>query len=749
MCNMDVKTDYQQTPIPGVTIRVDGTTRTAIANNEGQFTITEAPIGPVHLIADGSTATVPGEYPDLSYNIVTVSGAENPLASPIYMVKLNTDSAVYAGLEDVEVTVPDMPGFKLEVAKGSVTFPDGAKEGYISITPVNINTVPMVPPNGIQPQMIVTIQPTGARFDPPAPFTVPNVDAQPPGKQLEMYSYDHDLEEFVAIGLGEVSEDGTVIKSKPSVGVIKAGWHMSPPPPPPTGTGNKSCTNTSNLVPDDCRQTKCGNVIAANETHSVKNKNVCMACEGMSVVPDASLVGEFVNVNKCEICDPNGGGIKRNAKVNNVQLTGIKDKYKVNEEITFDAFVTPDCPGGNTKPIYYEWDLGIVGYEKTAYGPFTAIYPQPGTYTISVKASCSGYKIGDQCSALASKVITIEQTVDYLEAVDANDSTRRASSGDTLQMVGDEKNAIIRKASITAIPKPGMSFGAEDPTWKSSASINTHVTGFDGETTVTWLKPNPGKSSVVANNDVSNLLDIEYVSGKERKYNSDNLKVIYDNIEKLLSLTVNGANTVENRTFFDFDAKATFTPVDVKNHPYTDESLVMDYKLKINYGFEGVPVPGWSLSLVDNVLEAGAFISGFQSIEGGAGFNWDKSVEPSVFELTQGKSDLAFNSKLSIELKALISTHKLIPIGGKASLTASALIDAQIDVEAIDEGLQLNPSLSIGAAFDGEYFYVIGSEEGFGRFDTFKPTWANVWWRPDCTGLTSCFTVEPIVMPLK
>jgi hypothetical protein len=40
--------------------------------------------------------------------------------------------------------------------------------------------VPMPPPNGMQPQFIVTIQPTGAMFDPPAKLTLPNVDGYAP-----------------------------------------------------------------------------------------------------------------------------------------------------------------------------------------------------------------------------------------------------------------------------------------------------------------------------------------------------------------------------------------------------------------------------------------------------------------------------------------------------------------------------------------------------------------------------------------
>jgi hypothetical protein len=220
----------QDSPIEGVTIRITGSNREAQTDIEGLFEITEAPVGPVHLIADGSTAVGDGEYPSLSYNIVTVSGVENPLASPIYMVKLDTSGAVFAGPTYVSVTLDSYPGFKLEIAKDSVTFPDGSTEGLISVTPVNASKVPMAPPNGMQPQFIVTIQPTGTIFDPPARLTLPNIDGHKPGAQVEMYSFDHDLEEFVSIGLGTVSENGTEVASNPGVGVIKAGWHCGSQP---------------------------------------------------------------------------------------------------------------------------------------------------------------------------------------------------------------------------------------------------------------------------------------------------------------------------------------------------------------------------------------------------------------------------------------------------------------------------------------------------------------------------------------
>lgn len=321
--------DNQDKPIPGVTIRVDGTTRQAVAEQSGQFKITNVPVGPVHLIADGSTATVDGEFPALSYNIVTVSGVDNPLAAPIYMVKLNTKNAVYAGLKDVEVTLDEVPGFKLEIPKGSVTFPDGSKEGQISVTAVNANKIPMAPPNGMQPQFIVTIQPTGAKFDPPAPLTLPNVDAHTPGAQVEMFSYDHDLEEFVAIGLGTVSEDGTVIKTNTGIGVIKAGWHCGAQP-----GGDGCCSGPS----------ECGDFCA--------DKNP--GCDaGCSIVPDRVLpeqVDGDCSTATCGGSEQNDGDIPEDDPSDCVNTVCTGPPEPDDSEVPAGADDCTVCEGGSAQP---------------------------------------------------------------------------------------------------------------------------------------------------------------------------------------------------------------------------------------------------------------------------------------------------------------------------------------------------------------------------------------------------------------
>ncbi|MDP2560630.1 hypothetical protein [Psychrobium sp. 1_MG-2023] len=327
--------DNQEEPIPGVTLRIEGSNREAISDSSGQFTIEQAPIGPLHIIADGSTATNEGEYPSLSFNLVTISGVDNPLPSPIYMVKLDTENAVYAGLADTVLELKEYPGFKLEIAKDSVTFPNGDKEGYISVTPVNAGTVPMAPPNGMQPKFIVTIQPTGTKFSPPAKLTLPNVDAHEPGAQVEMYSFDHDLEEFVAIGLGTVSEDGTLVTTNPGVGVIKAGWHCGSQPGGQSCAHNcpicQDCDGDCNCVPasgdprlaslnkvGDCKKAECsdGGVVTVNDNADAPEDDKVGDCKKFSCEDGSPVkVTDNTDETKCTTCGEDGPEAKPDGHV--------------------------------------------------------------------------------------------------------------------------------------------------------------------------------------------------------------------------------------------------------------------------------------------------------------------------------------------------------------------------------------------------------------------------------------------------
>jgi Glucodextranase, domain B/CarboxypepD_reg-like domain len=461
--------DNQDKPIPGVTVRVDGSERQDVTDEQGQFKIEQSPVGPVHLIADGSTATVDGEFPSLSYNIVTVAGVDNPLSAPIYMVRLDTEGAVRAGPTDVALTLPSYPGFKLEIARDSVTFPDGSREGLISVTPVNASKVPMAPPNGMQPQFIVTIQPTGTRFDPPARLSLPNVDGHAPGAQVEMYSYDHDLEEFVSIGLGTVSEDSLVVTSNPGVGVIKAGWHCGSQPGGSGCAHNcpvcRDCDGNCNCVPasgdprvssfeteGDCKTPACVNgdlkQVAANDPPKDDEKGNCKSiqCENGNPVEKEDKSDE----TKCTTCGENGPVPKPDGHVppedKCIICKGGKETKVPDEDVVKDTYTwaglaqvikdinvvlawagsdksIPEvtlsysnetkkvcCTAQNGAKTKEETDAGTLSFPKWSNEWIPTIPPWSGNYTFKVLGKEIGVKYGVRFDAGFGGSVDISRT---------------------------------------------------------------------------------------------------------------------------------------------------------------------------------------------------------------------------------------------------------------------------------------------------------------------------------------------------
>lgn len=308
--------DNSNIPLPGVTIRLfqihqgnTGNVPQQVAtpvqtDAQGQFTMQPVPVGVFKLMADGGTAQRPGSWPTIEYDMITVPGQNNTVGSPIFLPELKTSGQLCVGpLTGGTLTVPEAPGFALDIAPGSVTFPGGSRTGCVSVTTVNMDKVPMVPGFGQQPRFIVTIQPVGAKFDPPAAITIPNVDGLAPKAVTEMYSYDHDLASFVAIGTGTVSDDGSVIKSDLGVGVLKAGWHCGGNPNTAGSAGTcptcKKCQGNDCVVSDndsridtlnkkgDCQKASCrnGSILNENDDSDAPQDDKCKICKKGKLVP--------------------------------------------------------------------------------------------------------------------------------------------------------------------------------------------------------------------------------------------------------------------------------------------------------------------------------------------------------------------------------------------------------------------------------------------------------------------------------
>ncbi len=304
--------DNQEQPIPNATVSIEGTSLTTTTNEEGRFELSAVPVGRVKLLVDGSTTTRPGTWPYLVYELIVVPGQENTVGGPIYLPQVNEGegAAMVGGPETVTIQVPGAEQAELTVYPNSVTCPDGSAQCVVSISQVARDRVPMAPPKGSIFTIALTIQPAGTRFDPPARLCVPTNDPSlTPGTQIEMYSFDHDLEDWISIGTGTVDDRG-VLCTDPGFGVVKAGWHGGPPPPPPCKCIGKCQTD------NPCQTASCNPDTCACETHDKPDHTACTdddndctidECIGGSCQHNPKPPGShcFVDANECTngICE--------------------------------------------------------------------------------------------------------------------------------------------------------------------------------------------------------------------------------------------------------------------------------------------------------------------------------------------------------------------------------------------------------------------------------------------------------------
>jgi hypothetical protein len=286
--------DNGLTPIPGAVVRIDHTTVEDVTDEEGQFMLENVPVGKIHLMIDPSSSPRPETFPPLAFETVTVAGQTNVLGQPILIPALdNEGSKVVGGPEDVVLKMPGVAGLELTVFANSVTCRDGSRQCRVTISQVHLDKVPMPPPSGtIFMPPAWTVQPGGTRFNPPARISIPN-DGMPPGRQIDIFQFDHDLNQFINIGKGTTSEDGLVIVSDPGFGITAAGWGGCGQPQPPT-------TCTSACGPCQKCDTTSGSCVAdtGKNGQSCDDGNTCTKS-------DTCSAGSCSGTDKGPICGPN------------------------------------------------------------------------------------------------------------------------------------------------------------------------------------------------------------------------------------------------------------------------------------------------------------------------------------------------------------------------------------------------------------------------------------------------------------
>ncbi len=217
-------------------------------------------------------------------------------AHPIFLPPLSTSSEsvkTVGGNQDVILTIPGLAGFAMKVKANSVTFPDGSRVGTLVVSPVTADKLPMAPPAGGAQFGVPawTIQPAGTRFDPPIEVTLPNASSQPPGDNLPIVQWDHDLGQYVAMGRATVSEDGSVLVTDSGSGLTKAGWGgLCRYDPDKCGQSEPpKCTDCQTLFTGSGACPTCYADLSKNGTKC--DGKVCNTCQGGACKADPSKDG--------------------------------------------------------------------------------------------------------------------------------------------------------------------------------------------------------------------------------------------------------------------------------------------------------------------------------------------------------------------------------------------------------------------------------------------------------------------------
>ncbi|MEM7223637.1 MAG: PKD domain-containing protein [Pseudomonadota bacterium] len=223
--------DYEagtETPIVGATVSILGSGVSTTTDANGDFTLSGIGSGQQVFDVDSSTVTSApaGEaFADFREAFTLIADVTNVIERPIFLPLIDADSLTTVNPAQTTVVVNPNISTSLEVPPNTAKDESGNDfTGAISITEVPVELAPVALPEGIDPALLISIQPVGVTFSDPVPLSMPNLDNMPAGAELDLYSLDPDSGQFVIVGTGQVSADGTTIETI-SGGVRSASWH--------------------------------------------------------------------------------------------------------------------------------------------------------------------------------------------------------------------------------------------------------------------------------------------------------------------------------------------------------------------------------------------------------------------------------------------------------------------------------------------------------------------------------------------
>ncbi|MBE9075751.1 VCBS repeat-containing protein [Romeria aff. gracilis LEGE 07310] len=159
------------------------------------------------------------------------AGVNNVIERPIYLPALDVANNVQTTDSSGNITITNAAiGSQVQVAANSMTDNRGNPfTGSLSISKVPTDLTPAALPEGLSPDLVVTIQPGEMLFTQPAQLTMPNEAGWPAGMEMDLWSINPITGEFEIVGKGAVSADRLSINTIEG-GIRNSSWHFFSPP---------------------------------------------------------------------------------------------------------------------------------------------------------------------------------------------------------------------------------------------------------------------------------------------------------------------------------------------------------------------------------------------------------------------------------------------------------------------------------------------------------------------------------------
>jgi len=220
-----------ETPIVGATVSVLNTNLSTISDASGFFTLTGIESTAPVIDMDTSTALPgPGGVTYAGFReLIDIEPCQVLMVErPFFLPRIDESSLTTVDPNAETVVINANIGVILTVPPHTAMMNGMEFTGQLSISEVPGGLAPAALPGNLQPGLLITIQPVGVVFNTPAPITFPNTDTLAVDGVLDIWSLDPNAGQFVVVGRGEVSSDGTSVDTTFG-GVRAADWHFALP----------------------------------------------------------------------------------------------------------------------------------------------------------------------------------------------------------------------------------------------------------------------------------------------------------------------------------------------------------------------------------------------------------------------------------------------------------------------------------------------------------------------------------------